>query len=331
MQLLLLPLMGPLHLRYPAYNAVTVRDLVADFAPDALAVAAPGGEDPSWRDSPELALPLAVVPWLRRRALSFHAVFEPSSDPTAERDFRRYLSQYPQSRALLGEVETALAPLAALLGEPLDLPRIEAEVVPLLLRAQTLKERHFGDGPGTDWLRARTQRMAARVLAIEAARVAVVVAVEQLPLMRAQLAEEAELVRAPELAPSDEARRRALLDLAFRGEGAEPGNLLARLRELAEAEARYHEANLLLAHGHPAEALERLEAASQGDFSEPYFLPGYLLARLGQLRDLAGERDAAKRAYRAVRALSWAPPEALEAARRGLEAAFEGPEAEPPG
>lgn len=324
MQLLLLPLMGPLHLRYPAYNAVTVRDLMASFAPDAVAVAAPGGEDPSWRDSPELAMPLAVTPWLRRRALPLHTVFEPSPDPTAERDFRHYLAQFPQGRALLGEVEATLEPLAALLGEPLDLSRIEAEVLPLFSRAQTLRERRFEDGPGTDWLHARTQRMAARILEVEARRVAVLAAVEQLPLMREHLADEAEVVRAPALAPSDEARRRALLDLAFRGDAPEPGNLLARLRELAEPEARYHEANLLLAHGHLVEALETLEKVSQGDFSEPYFLPGYLLARLGQLRDLVGERDAATRAYRAVRALSWAPAEALEAAAHGLATPFEG-------
>jgi hypothetical protein len=330
MRLMLLPLMGPLHLRYPSYNAVSVRDLVERFAPEAVAVTALAeGEldDPAWQSTPEVALPLAVVPWARRRGLPLYTVLEPSPDPDAGRDFQRYLGQYPQGRVLLAEVEAALRPLAPLLEEPLDLPRLESEVLPLLHGAQTLRERLFEEGPGTDWLRARARVMAARVLALDAARVAVLAGAEHLPLLREALADRAELVPAPEAPPSEAARLRALLDFAFRGEAPEPGKLIASLRALTEPEARYHEANLLLAHGHAAEALDALEKASHGDFSEPYFLPGYLLARLGQLRDMAGERDAARRAYRAVRALSWAPEEALEAAAAGLAAAFEGADA----
>jgi hypothetical protein len=75
---------------------------------------------------------------------------------------------------------------------------------------------------------------------------------------------------------------------------------------------------------HASEALETLEGAVGGDFSAPYFLPGYLLARLGQLRDLAGEREGAVRAYRGVLALDWVPTEAREAAQAGLETPFEG-------
>jgi tetratricopeptide (TPR) repeat protein len=107
----------------------------------------------------------------------------------------------------------------------------------------------------------------------------------------------------------------------------EVGNLLAQLRQLQWPEARYHEANLLLANGHLVEALEILEKASQGNFTEPYYLPGYLLARLGQLYDLKGERKAALRCYKGVRALSYAPLEALAEATKGLERPFELPRA----
>jgi hypothetical protein len=58
------------------------------------------------------------------------------------------------------------------------------------------------------------------------------------------------------------------------------------------------------------------------DFVEPYYLPGFLLSRLGQLYDLAGRRDAALRAYRGVRALGYAPVEALAAAEDGLQRPF---------
>jgi hypothetical protein len=65
-----------------------------------------------------------------------------------------------------------------------------------------------------------------------------------------------------------------------------------------------------------------LERALRTDFQEPYYLPGFLLARLGQLYDLAGQRDAALRSYRGVLALSYAPLEAAEAATSGLVEPF---------
>jgi hypothetical protein len=328
MELFVLPLMGPWHLRYPAYNAVTVRDYLAAVEPEAVAITAlpeNGMARPDWQDTPEVALPLAVVPWARARNLPLHLVFEPSPDPAAERDFKRYLEAYPQARDRLYEVEAALGPLPGLLEESLDLGRIFSEVVPLLREAQFLKEGYFEDGPGTDWLRARAKTMAGRILAVRADRLAVLASVDHLPLLAEALSNEAEITPIPTVSRSEEARVRSLLDLAFRGDAAEPSNLIAQLRELDLPEARYHEANLLLVHGHIAEALELLEETSRGDFSAPYFLPGYLLARLGQLRDLAGQREAARRAYRAVRALDWAPQEALQAATIGLERPFAGP------
>jgi hypothetical protein len=65
-----------------------------------------------------------------------------------------------------------------------------------------------------------------------------------------------------------------------------------------------------------------LEAASAGDFAEPYYLPGFLLCRLGQLYDIVGRREAALRAYRGTLALSYAPVEAATQARAGLAAPF---------
>jgi hypothetical protein len=293
--------------------------VLAPLPPEVLAT-------PAWQETPEIVLPLSVVPWARRRRVALEAGMAASPDPDAEADFRRYAALYAQTREQLRDLDAQLQPLDALLPQPLTLPRIWDEVIPLLGEYQRARERAFEDGPGTDWWRARLGSLAGRIGALSVERVTVLAGAEQLPLLLELLGEVpgAEL-RLPRTAPSSEAvRRRALLDVAFRGDAADPGRLIAQLRELDGAEARFHEANLLLSHGHLSEALELLEAASRGDFSAPYYLPGYLLARLGQLRDLSGDRDGATRAYRGVLALDWAPPEASEAARSGLGAPFEG-------
>lgn len=321
----MIPLLGPLHLRYPAYNAVVVRDLARAARPDALALAplAPGAlEEPAWQDTPEIALPLAVVPWARRAGLPLHPVGEPSPDPTASADARRYLAAYGAARASLAELDAVLAPLEELLAQPLTPERVRDELLPLLRRHHELRLERLEDGPLTDWSAQRGERVAERVLALPAERLVLLAEAEQVPALEAALEGRAELEPPPPVPPGDEARRRATLDWAFLGDAPDPAGLLARLRELDGAEARYHEASLLLAHGHAAEALERLEAASRGDFAEPYFLPGYLLARLGQLYDLDGRRDAALRAYRGALALDWAPAEARATARDGLERPF---------
>ncbi len=330
MRITLIPLLGPLHLRCPRYNAVSVRDAVAASAPEALAVAALSDlETPGWQETPEIALPLAVIPWARQRSLPVYPVLEPSPDPAAAGDFQRYLRQYPErARDLLKDVDASLRPVDALLEQPLTLPCIEEELLPALRTHQELCEQHFSDGPGTDWLRARSETMAERILNLPHTCLTILAGVEQLPFLVDTLQGRAEVMFPPEPAPSEKAQERSLLDVAFRGETYSE-NLLTQLRGLESAEARYHEANLLFAGGRLGEALEVLQSTSQGDFSQPYFLPGYLLARLGQLRDLADERSRALRAYRGVLALDWAPREAVEAAQAGLREPFALPEQTP--
>lgn len=329
----LVPLVGPLHLAYPAWNVVSVRDLLEELEPREVAttaLAAGDLDDPLWRDTPELALPHTVEPWTRRRGLRLRTVGEPSPDPAATRDFARYAAGYPAVRAAWREAEQLEAPLRELLAKPLGLDRIAAEALPLVAAPQQARERAFGDGPATDWLRRRTAAMADRIVALASAAegvVAVLASLDHLPLLIEALEGRLDPSIPDAPAPTPAARRRSLLDVAMRGDVAEPAQLLRQLRELDVVEARYHEANLLLQNGHLPEALERLEEASREDFAEPYWLPGYLLSRLGQLYDVTGRRDAAVRAYRGVRALSYAPPEARAAAERGLEAPFAfGPE-----
>lgn len=318
--------MGALHMRYPAYNVVGVRSVLAQLAPEALALTPlpPDFRQTRWQDTPELALPLTVIPWAEQQSVPVYGVFEPSPDPAALDDFRRYANEYPQVQQQLAAVDAHLRPLHELLSRPLTLARILDEVLPLLRNHQEAREQMFEDGPATDWLRIRTEQMAARILGIEAEKVAVLASAEQLPFLQDALSGKAELVM-PSAPQADEAsRERALLDFAFIGEPPEPGNLIAKLRELDVPEARYHEANLLLANAHVAEALNVLEDLSRGDFSKPYYLPGFVLARLGQLYDLVDKREAALKCYRGVLALSYAPFAALASAEAGLVKPFSG-------
>lgn len=322
----LLPLLESWHLRYPTYNAESVLELVRLSKPEVLVLGPlpPGAlTRPDWQATPEIVLPLTIAPWAERRGVRLAYGVSESPDPDAEADFRRYAAQYPQTQSLLREIDGHLATLPELLSRPLTLARIWQEVIPPIGAFQRAREAAFGDGPGTDWWRERVTALAESVRALPETNITVLAGAEQLPFLQEALGDEA--LTTPHEAPvTTRTRERALLDVAFRGDAADAGSLIAQLRELSAPEARFHEANLLLAHGHIAEALAVLEAVAQGDFSAPYFLPGYLLARLGQVRDLVGERSGALRAYRGVLALGWVPPEALETARSGLEVPFEG-------
>ncbi len=322
----MLPLLGAWHLRYPAYNAESVLELTRAANPDVLVLGplpqVTSSPDPDWQDTPEITLPLSVVPWARRRGVRLEPGMAASPDPDAEPDFRRYTGLYPQTRELLVNLDALLRPLDELLPQPLTLRRIWEEVLPILAAYQRAREAAFGDGPGTDWWRERSEVLAARIRALPEPQVTVLASAEQLPFLLEALGDD---VLTPRDAPTnDRTRERALLDVAFRGDVADPGRLIAQLRKLAGAEARFHEANLLLAHGHLAEALALLEGAANGDFSAPYYLPGYLLTRLGQVRDLVDDRSGAERAYRGVLAFDWVPPDAKEAAQAGLARPFEG-------
>lgn len=336
-----IPLVGPFHTRFPLYNVVHVRELLCAAAPTAVALAAlpPAAlSHPGWRATPEIALPHTVVPWAQRRGLKLVEVGSQAGLPGEpgeagdEEAFMRYLDEFAAGKAHLREVQAALRPAEELLGRALDMGRILGELVPALDDYHELRSSKFGEGPGTGWRAARAERMAQRVGQIEDPHTAVLVGVDDYGAMVRALTEALDGQATVEEPPrqlqlseeaSREARQRSLLDVAMRGEVEDPSGLLGQLRSMATPEASYHEANILLAHGHAAEALEKLKQITSGDFHEPYYLPGFVLARLGELQDMAGDRQAALRAYRRVLALSYAPPEAVEAAEAGLERPFQ--------
>jgi tetratricopeptide (TPR) repeat protein len=327
MRLTLVPLMGPFHLRYPAYNVVTVRDILAASQPEAIVTTVLQTDDfntATWQDTLEVALPHTVIPWAKKRKVPVYGVSEKSPDATALEDFKRFATEYPTLKSKMNSVEVLLRPLQTLLESSLTLSRIENEVIPLLRDYQQEREQVFEDGPATDWLHQRVATMVQKILELPYERMTVLASAEHIPFLQAELADKVTLEPTPTVEATDESRERSLLDFAFRTDVSEPGNVIAKLKTIDKAEARYHEANLLVANGHLAEALEVLEKASHSDFSEPYYLPGYLLARLGQLYDLAGKRDAALRTYKGVRALGYAPEGALEAAEAGLHQKFRG-------
>ena len=326
----LVPLAAGLHLRWPRFNAAALQSLLHREAPDALALEPlrPGfAEATGWQDHEELLLPWTAVPWARRVGAELYGVHEPSPDPGAASDLIRYLEGYPAARPALDALAALERSLAELLAGPLTLSRVLDEAVPLLATDRAARLAAFGDGPATDWAEERSARAAERIVAIDARHVLVLVALDRYASLRDALEGRGAELRRPSEPPADEtalarSRERALLDLAWRGETDDAGALLGELRRLGHAEARYHAAGLLLAHGHPAEALAELEGALRLDFAQPYFLPGSLLARLGQLRDVAGRRSAALQAYRGVLALEWAPRDALMAASEGLARPF---------
>lgn len=318
----LVPLVGPFHRRFPRYNAETVGEVVAKLDPEVVVTSALSDAafaQPDWRDVDEPGLERAVA-WARHQGRPIHAVGEPSPDARATDDFIRYLRESGGANDALQQIDEAEAPLAALLEEALDLDRIRTELEPPIARLDDLRRDLFGDGPGTDWREERSDVVSERLRPFESQRVALLVPIDHLPALRRRLGSGA--LDPANVPPSDAARRRALLDTAFLGRADDAGRLLTALRELNEPEARLAEAETLLRHGHGAEALEVLIEATRHDFFEPAYLPGWLLARLGQLYDLDGRREEAKKAYRGVLALTWAPRPAREGALEGLERPF---------
>ena len=345
----LFPIAGPFHTRWPRYNVVHVRDSVAAFAPDVIALTplAPGAlSDPIWQDTPELPLPHTIVPWALRVGVPVVEVGLAPGDPQdpglggSAEDLKRYLEMYEDGAKRLRRVDVALGPITELLSGPLDLSGVISDLLPAIERHQKIQTEELGAGPGDEWREQRAALIASRSLAAlrsaalhrqgnATLRLAIVAEVDRVPALHRALSGPAaaasgvdvEIVQAPPVGTGEEGRVRALLDAAMAGVG-QPESLLRSLAAIEAPEARYHEANILLENGHPAEALERLEELVSGDFQEPYFLPGFALARLGQLRDLAAKREDAMRSYRGVMALTYAPQAAREAAAAGLKTPF---------
>lgn len=321
--MVVLPSMGPLHLTQPRYNAVSLLRQVQLRRPRVVYLASysPGGLDQKvWRDQHDLAM-FAIAPWAEEHGVRLEAVGKDAEALQQEAEhFLEYLGSMPRGEDYKKKFQEADRAIVELLTVP-RLPEDYASpafVEELRNRLEVVREM-AGEGPATGFRAERMARVAEHLTRNHPEAV-VVVDVLDYPVLLEYLSD----VEGPvALEPDEEERARAVMDRAWRLEEEDAwGNLLAQLMEIPQAEARFLAAQVYLAAGQVEDALSLMEEVSRGDFSSPEYLPGYVLARLGQLYDLTGRRDRALRAYRGLLALSWAPKETREIAAAGLRTPF---------
>ncbi|WP_043801148.1 hypothetical protein [Deinococcus gobiensis] len=322
--LTLYPDLGDLLRLHPQFNAGTVAEALRAAGQREVWWASSADPDHPLRD----ALPAAGFT-LRGVALEEGGALTPDWQwADLERaQLESFLAQYPQGRGRLRAAAAAEAELGALLSRPLTPARVlSPEVLDGVRAYHEATRAALDEGPGTRWQARRLDELAARLAAVEGAAL---VPLDDLPGVLERLPE-AVLPQLDTLVPGESSRLRALADRAWRLRDDDDLSALftALTRETGDAvtplaELRAAAGGLALAAGDLGEARTRLEAAAhalRGD--EPRSLAGLVLARLGQVRDMQGERDLALRTYRAVLALAYAPEVALETARNGLETPF---------
>ncbi len=317
-RMLVLPSLGAFHILHPRYNAATVLAMLEEARPASVFLASHSEEglrEGRWREEDPLLFHL--LPWAEERGIPVVPLDEEAHLKAEAEAFREALAAHPLGRphlermaafdqALLDLLKTPLTPEA--LGSEAFLGRLE-EVYAGFAQA-------FGEGPATGFRKRRMERVAGALRGKEGAVVA-----ELLDYLFLAEAFPEALPKAHE--PGEAERERALLDRAWQlREEDDWAGLLEGLFAVGSPEALYLAAQIYLAAGEWREALSLMEEVFRMDFQHPGYLPGYVLARFGQLLDLAGERERALRAYRGVLALSWAPEEALAIARAGLRSPF---------
>ena len=274
-----------------------------------------------WRDKNELAL-FELTPYAEEGLIVIEAAGERAEALQREGElFAEYLNNMPRGE----EIKKKLAEVQERIFDFLSAPRLPEDIASAAFISQLaslLDEQTAiaGEGPASGFRDSRMEQVARFLTGEGCGECVVLVDVLDYPRLMAKLPD----AQGP--APGEPSRReaeRAIMDRAWRlQEQDDWGALLAQLREISSSEAQYLASQIYMAAGQVEDALAILEEASRSDFSRPEYLPGYLLARLGQLYDVSGKRERAIRSYRAVAALSWAPQEAREIALAGLRAPF---------
>lgn len=319
---LLLPTLGPFHILHPRYNAVTVLELLKAYQPSQILLASYGPaelESGRWRDHNELSF-FHVLPWAQS-SVGVEALDTLTHLRDEAEAFRQVLGQYPKGQEALARASDLEASLSQVLSTPKTPADFASETTLQALRAYTEGyARLFGEGPATGFRLKRMQEVAGSGKLEARGQVAVLVDLLDYPFLQALLPE----AQLPQANSSSEAEReRSVLDRAWRLEESDDWALLLnQLQEVEGPEAMYCAAQIYLAAGQPEDALALLEQLVHTDFQYPEYLPGYALARYGQLADALGQRDKALRAYAAVLALAWVPQEAREIALAGHRTPF---------
>jgi tetratricopeptide (TPR) repeat protein len=323
MSSLILATLGPFHILHPRYNAVTLLELAQAHSPTKILLASYGPQELAegrWREAGELSF-FHLLPWAQTRGVAVEALDTLEHLKAEGEVFREALAQYPRGRELLEQAAGLEATLQAVLTQP----RTPADwAMPQTL--QPLREyleglaRTFGEGPATGHRRRRMEQVATRLQGLPEGRYVVLADALDYALLLELLPN---ALTAKEHQPGEAERQRSVLDKAWRLEEADDwALLLEQLREVGGPEATYCAAQVYLAAGQLEDAFALLEQLVHSDFQHPAYLPGYTLARYGQLADALGQREKALRAYQAILALSWAPQEAREIALAGQRTPF---------
>jgi hypothetical protein len=313
------------------YNAQTVLEIMRFLGrPRAILTGSSAAEwsDGSWRD---LENPLYHA--LYDDEVELTPVAEDWSWAILERDqMLEFLNQYPQGKARLRELGPREMALREALSRPMDAPMVYSPELLEVVRAyHGAAEQLLEDGPGTAHRKLRLERLFGRLENAVWDDAVVITPLDDLPALLEFPG--AQLPNLEHFKPGEASRFRAVVDRAYRLE--ETDDLDALVHQLLELdgppdsalgrialEARFAASGVYLAVSDLESARDLLEAVSMGQFDAPAYLPGFVLARLGQVRDLMGERERAVRAYRAALGLSWLPQEARAVAQTGLETPF---------
>jgi hypothetical protein len=323
--MMLIPTLGPFHILHPRYNGVTVLELARAARPSAIYLASYSATDLSskvWREANEVSF-FHVLPWAEREGVLVVALDQQSVLKAEADRFREALGMYPKGQEILtkaAELDNLLSSVITQPKSPEDFAREEV-LQPLREYTRGFAEL-FGEGPATGFRRQRLEGVASQLASRKSQDENAVILVDLLdyPMLLELLPH---LSAPTSHLPSEPERQRSILDRAWRLEESDDwAQLLGQLQEIEAPEALYCAAQIYLAAGQPADALVLLDQLIHKDFQEPEYLPGYSLARYGQMADLEGERDKALRAYTAVLALDFAPQEAREIALAGRKTAF---------
>lgn len=316
MSVLLLPDLGDLFRLYPQLNAATITELIQ---------AQGQGKAPLyWVNSdPEHPLHDAFS------ALGWQVEVLPGVQPSDEEDhakLREYLNYYPQGRERISRAARLEHEFAAHFQQPLTIQRaLGPELQEAAAQYHAAVRQELDEGPGTFWRQRRLDELTERLATATGILIA---PLDDLHEFRQRL--DAQWPDVDSFVPGEASRLRALANRAWQLNEEDDWNSLVEALEREQgdsvtpkAELDAAAANIYLATGQLEPARTLLERAAHGLQGQlPRSLPGLVLARLGQVRDLQGERDLAERTYRAVLALSFVPHIARETAQHGLERPF---------
>ncbi len=313
--------LGALHATAPLYNAQTVLEILEFIGAQRIVLADVSQEswqDGTWRDLDDpvlFALEDARVHCTGIAPDWTWAVREQSK-------MLEFLKQFPQGQQRLMQLGAAERDLKTALEIPLDVATVYGSLLETVTAHHARVTELLEEGPGTAHRMPRLEQIVAN-LEPDAVLLA---NLDDLPAL---LELGLELPDLTGFAPGEASRFRAVIDRAYRLEENDDLDALVHLLLALDApadtvlarlalEARFAASGLYMAVGDWQSARDLLEAVAMGQFERPSYLPGFVLSRLGQVRDLMLERDRAIRAYTAALALNFCPFEAKEVARTGL-------------